>query len=116
MTATTAVPAIPTVTAEEIAAAAALGACTPALHWLGETPRTWEEVAVEYGGWILEYAAHLLTPERLDACALKYPWAALEYAAHLLTPERLDACALKYPRAALKYAAHPRGSSASHVD
>jgi hypothetical protein len=93
------------ITDAEIKIAESLGACSDALAWLRETPRTWEETICEYGSWILRHAAERLTPERLDACAAAEPWAALAYAAERLTPERLDACATAYPATALRYAA-----------
>ena len=53
----------------------------------------------------IQYAASLLTPERLDWCAEKHVWSALACAASLLTPECLDWCAKAKPRTALQYAA-----------
>lgn len=50
---------------EDIARAAAAGACTEALDWARKAPRTWGEARPDWLAW---YACHAATPAQMDAC------------------------------------------------
>jgi len=93
------------ITEQDITWAIAQGACSDAIHWLREQPRTIAETIERHGAWLLEHVFARLTAEQFATAVAAAPESALQYkhACDRLSAAQFNCAVATCPYSALEY-------------